>query len=128
VLCGYQAILFAIFTKTFAISEGLMPEDRRLSCFFENLNPYNFFLYYFYLFGIFWVLPLVRWRRQPPFLRRALLSLPVFIIIYLFFGGILSEPREIVNLYPLLIPAGIFALFGEQVGASSATVKAQGIV
>lgn len=38
VLCGYQAILFAIFTKTFAISEGLMPEDRRLSRFFEIVN------------------------------------------------------------------------------------------
>src|SRR5271165_5713525 len=27
ILCGYQAILFAIFTKTFAIAEGLIPED-----------------------------------------------------------------------------------------------------
>lgn len=96
-----------------------------LARFFENLNPYNFFLYYLYLFGIFWVLPLVRWRRQPPFFRRALLSLPVFIIIYLFFGGVLSEPREIVNLYPLLIPAGIFALFGEQLVAHS-SVEAAG--
>src|SRR5688500_14847111 len=31
ILCGYQATLFAIFTKTFAISEGLMPEDWRLT-------------------------------------------------------------------------------------------------
>jgi glycosyltransferase involved in cell wall biosynthesis len=38
VLCGYQAILFAIFTKTFAISEGLMPEDRRVTRFFELVN------------------------------------------------------------------------------------------
>jgi glycosyltransferase involved in cell wall biosynthesis len=35
ILCGYQSILFAIFTKTFAITEGLMPEDRRLSRVFE---------------------------------------------------------------------------------------------
>ena len=34
-LCGYQALLFAIFTKTFAISEGLMPEDQRLTRFFQ---------------------------------------------------------------------------------------------
>ena len=27
VLCGYQSIIFAIFTKTFAISEGILPED-----------------------------------------------------------------------------------------------------
>jgi glycosyltransferase involved in cell wall biosynthesis len=38
ILCGYQSILFAIFTKTFAISEGLMPEDRRLTRFFELAN------------------------------------------------------------------------------------------
>jgi glycosyltransferase involved in cell wall biosynthesis len=28
-LCGYQTLLFAIFTKTFAISEQLLPEDPR---------------------------------------------------------------------------------------------------
>lgn len=38
ILCGYQSILFAIFTKTFAISEGLMPEDPRLVKFFELIN------------------------------------------------------------------------------------------
>ena len=38
ILCGYQSILFAIFTKTFAISEGLMPEDPQLDRFFELIN------------------------------------------------------------------------------------------
>jgi glycosyltransferase involved in cell wall biosynthesis len=38
ILCGYQAILFAIFTKVFAISEGLMPEDPRINKFFEIVN------------------------------------------------------------------------------------------
>jgi glycosyltransferase involved in cell wall biosynthesis len=38
ILCGYQSILFAIFTKTFAISEGLMPEDMRLTRFFKIIN------------------------------------------------------------------------------------------
>jgi glycosyltransferase involved in cell wall biosynthesis len=37
-LCGYQSILFAIFTKTFAVSEGLMPEDKRLIRFFKIFN------------------------------------------------------------------------------------------
>jgi glycosyltransferase involved in cell wall biosynthesis len=32
-LCGYQSALFAVFTKTFAVSEGLLPEDRRLAAF-----------------------------------------------------------------------------------------------
>jgi glycosyltransferase involved in cell wall biosynthesis len=38
IVCGYQAILFAIFTKTFTISEGLMPEDPRLAQFFKLVN------------------------------------------------------------------------------------------
>ena len=37
-LCGYQAILFAMFTKVFAISEGLMPEDRRLARAFAAVS------------------------------------------------------------------------------------------
>jgi glycosyltransferase involved in cell wall biosynthesis len=35
ILCGYQSVLFAILSKTFAISEGLMPEDPRLNRFFK---------------------------------------------------------------------------------------------
>lgn len=35
ILCGYQAVLFAIFSKTFAVSEGLMPEDPKLAQFFK---------------------------------------------------------------------------------------------
>ncbi len=38
ILCGYQSILFAIFTKTFAIGARLMPEDPRLNRFFKVLN------------------------------------------------------------------------------------------
>jgi Glycosyl transferase family 2 len=38
ILCGYQSILFALFTKTFAISEGLLPEDPRMDRFFELVN------------------------------------------------------------------------------------------
>jgi hypothetical protein len=85
-----------------------------LSHLFTNWNPYNNFLFYFYLFGAFWLLPFLSWRRQPLFLRRALLSLPAFLVIYLFFGGFMNEPREIVNLYPLLVPAGLFALFNQE--------------
>ena len=35
-LLGYQSLLFALFTKTFAITEGLMPRDRRLETFFRH--------------------------------------------------------------------------------------------
>lgn len=35
---GYQSILFAVFTKVFAISEGLLPADRRMERLFELIN------------------------------------------------------------------------------------------
>jgi len=38
VLCGYQSVLFAILTKTFAISERLMPSDPRMDLFFQVVN------------------------------------------------------------------------------------------
>jgi hypothetical protein len=34
-LIGYQSILFAIFTKTYAIVTGLLPEDPRIARFYE---------------------------------------------------------------------------------------------
>lgn len=38
ILCGYQSVLFAMFAKTFAISEGLMPEDEKFTKFFKYFN------------------------------------------------------------------------------------------
>lgn len=38
VLLGYQSMLFAIFSKTFAVTAGLMPEDKRITRFFEIAN------------------------------------------------------------------------------------------
>ena len=38
VLIGFQAIIFAVFTKVFAISEGLLPEDPRLNKMFRFVN------------------------------------------------------------------------------------------
>jgi len=40
ILCGYQSILFAVLTKFFAIGEGLVPEDPRLTrlCKIANLE------------------------------------------------------------------------------------------
>jgi len=38
ILLGYQALLFSIFAKTFAISEGLLPEDRLMTRFYELVN------------------------------------------------------------------------------------------
>ncbi len=38
VLLGYQSVLFALFTKTFAVSEGLLPKDPRLETFFRRVT------------------------------------------------------------------------------------------
>ncbi len=38
ILCGCQAILFAIATKTFAVREGLVPADERLDRLFQNFT------------------------------------------------------------------------------------------
>ncbi|HEV8291772.1 MAG TPA: glycosyltransferase family 2 protein, partial [Tepidisphaeraceae bacterium] len=38
ILCGYQSVQFAVFTKLFAITEGLMPPDPRLNRMFELVN------------------------------------------------------------------------------------------
>ena len=38
ILIGFQAVLFAFFTKIFAITEGLMPEDPRLLRAFKVFN------------------------------------------------------------------------------------------
>jgi glycosyltransferase involved in cell wall biosynthesis len=40
ILCGYQSILFSVLTKFFAIGEGLLPEDPRLTrlCKVANLE------------------------------------------------------------------------------------------
>jgi glycosyltransferase involved in cell wall biosynthesis len=35
ILLGYQSILFAIFAKTFAVNEGLMPENETMKRFFD---------------------------------------------------------------------------------------------
>jgi predicted anti-sigma-YlaC factor YlaD len=37
-LVGYQSILFALGSKTFAIREGLMPPDKRVERFFDRFT------------------------------------------------------------------------------------------
>lgn len=38
IICGYQSILFAVFTKTFAVEQGLLPRHRYMSRLFELVN------------------------------------------------------------------------------------------
>lgn len=38
IIIGYQTVIFAIFTKVFAITEGLLPEDPRLNTMFRHVK------------------------------------------------------------------------------------------
>jgi glycosyltransferase involved in cell wall biosynthesis len=38
IICGYQAIVFAVFTKAFAINEGLLPVDARMETLFRHVT------------------------------------------------------------------------------------------
>jgi glycosyltransferase involved in cell wall biosynthesis len=38
IIIGFQAVTFAVFTKVFAINEGLLPEDFRLNRLFRYIN------------------------------------------------------------------------------------------
>jgi hypothetical protein len=38
ILIGFQSVVFATFTKIFAISEGLLPEDPRLTRMFQYIT------------------------------------------------------------------------------------------
>ncbi len=83
-----------------------------LQHFFRNWNLYNDYLYYAWLLGPFWVLPILHRAQLPLLLRRALWTLPAFMFVYLFLGY-LNEPRPLLPLYPMLVPAGLFCLFSE---------------
>ena len=38
ILLGYQSVMFSLFTKTFAIGEGILPADPSLTKFFKVVN------------------------------------------------------------------------------------------
>lgn len=95
-----------------------------LSRFLQNLNPYNNFLYYFYLFGALWFLPLGRLWMLPVFLRRILVLVAVHpIVAFVGGGGRIDEPRQLCLLYPIIVPAALFALFGRDRGEFSSALK-----
>jgi glycosyltransferase involved in cell wall biosynthesis len=67
ILIGFQSVVFAMFTKVFAISEGLLPEDARLSRLFRYVTLESGLLVGALLAltgGGSWVLGLAYWQRQ----------------------------------------------------------------
>lgn len=64
---------------------------------------------FLFLFSVMWIYPLLAWKRQPPFFRRASIVVPVFVAAHLV-TGIIAEPRQMVPLGFLLIPMSLFAM------------------
>jgi len=67
ILIGFQSVVFAMFTKVFAISEGLLPEDPRLSRAFRYITLESGLLAGGLLVltgGGAWVFSLAYWRSQ----------------------------------------------------------------
>jgi len=74
-------------------------------------HPYNYYLFPIYLLGPFWILPALRWRMLPPCLRACALAAPLFLVVVLVLGDF-NEPRQLLLLFPVMVPAGLIALFG----------------
>jgi glycosyltransferase involved in cell wall biosynthesis len=109
ILVGFQAVMFSIFTKVFAITERLLPEDPRMNRLFEyftletglavggvlvivgiGLGAYSFFLWDERHFGPMDPATLVRWVAA----TLALFTLGVQVLLSSLFLSILGLRRK----------------------------------
>ena len=98
IVIGFQAIVFAVFTKVFAISEGLLPEDPRLNRLFKII------------------------RLETGLLVGALLLILGFALsfhAYRSWGNQAFGPLEPTRTFRLVIPAVLSLLLGLQIVLSS---------
>ena len=98
IVIGFQAIVFAVFTKVFAISEGLLPEDPRLNRLFKII------------------------RLETGLLVGALLlTLGFSLTFYAYksWGNQAFGPLEPTRTFRLVIPAVLSLLLGLQIVLSS---------
>jgi len=98
VLIGFQSIIFALFTKIFAITEGLLPEDPRLK-------------------GIFKVLTLEKGLAVGALVTLAGLALLIFTIIY--WGSRSFGPLDYTKTMRMVIPSATMLSLGSQIILSS---------
>ena len=103
--------LWTVGSLTWPHSGSMAHASEGLVSLFREPHPYNNFLFWFYLFGAFWIVPYVGWASQMRFFRRLLIAVPVVTVLVAVAGGYVNEPRLLVMLYPILVPAGLFALF-----------------
>ena len=58
------------------------------------------------VFNVFWVLAFLRFKHKPRFLRRALMTVPLFIAPHMV-TGIITETRQMIPLSFIIIPAAV---------------------
>jgi len=63
-----------------------------------------------FVYGALWVYAYLGWARKPPFLRAGLLMIPLFLVSHLL-TGIIAEPRQMIPLAYIIIPASFCWLF-----------------
>jgi glycosyltransferase involved in cell wall biosynthesis len=109
ILVGFQAVMFSIFTKVFAITERLLPEDPRMNRLFEHfkletglavggllvavgvgIGTYSFFLWDERHFGPMDPTTLVRWVAA----TLALFTLGIQVVLSSLFLSILGLRRK----------------------------------
>ena len=101
----YALVILGVY---FGIRQYFGPRARYISAFtlpknLRDLHTLTILPVFFssFLLGLFYL------RKVPEFLKRALLIVPFFILIHLFFG-LMKEARLFVPLLPLIIPVGLF--------------------
>ncbi len=74
--------------------------------FIENLHKLDRLIF---IYNVFWILPFIYFKRKNGFLKRSLLTFPLFIIPHLI-TGIISETRQMLPLGFIIIPASMFTI------------------
>lgn len=67
------------------------------------------YAFIFLIFGAMWIYAYLRWREKPPFLRSALLVVPLFVAIHLV-TGIIVEVRQMLPISFIIIPSMLWYL------------------
>lgn len=75
----------------------------------NNLSPV------FMIFGVFWIYACLKFTSKPLFLKRSLISIPLFILPHLI-TGIINETRQMIPLSFIIIPSAFYFIFLDQKG------------
>ncbi len=78
--------------------------------------PGAFYLGVIFIFNVLWVYAFLRFREKPKFVRATLLLIPAFLIPHMI-TGVIMEVRQMIPLGFVVIPAAMFWMFSDELGA-----------